>query len=71
MGQDLFSLKERPYFWVSSYTENALVGKSSIGIFDVLGFLTWRDQNYRKISKSSDELEYWQALRDLNFYLKK
>ena len=38
MGQDLFSLKERPYFWVSSYTENALVGKSSIGIFDVLGF---------------------------------
>lgn len=71
MGQDLFSLKERPYFWVSSYTENALVGKSSIGIFDVLGFLTWRDQNYRKISKSSDDLEYWQALRDLNFYLKK
>lgn len=71
IGEDLFSLKDREYFWVSSYTENAIVSEKCIGIFDVLGFLSWRDQAYRKIPKACEDLNYWQALQDLNYYLKR
>ena len=71
MGEDLFSLDKRKYFWVSSYTENAIVSEKCIGVFDVLGFLSWRDQSYRKMSQGCEGIDYWQALQDLNFYLKR
>ncbi len=69
IGQDLFNLKERAYFWASSYTENAVISKDRVAVFDVLGFMTLRDLSYRKVDSGS--IDYWKVLQDLSVYLKK
>mgnify|MGYP003374852903 CR=1 FL=1 len=72
VGQDLLSLSERPYYWVSSYNENALVLNDKIAVVDTLGFLTIRDHCYRKTeSQEFDAQYYWQAIEQLNAFLKK
>lgn len=71
VGKNLYNLnKDRPYFVLGSYLENAIVEKDRIVLIDKLGILHFKDKHYQDSKDKSHNKNLIEYLEQSSSYLK-